>query len=124
MGKVGECGTYAYMRNVFFFFQLLTIFVLNEVNRQPETFIKKMMGNRKPPVKKFVDDVQEQIKKGMIKPVNPLQLLLNIISLCVFPFVAKPMFQLVTNIDKVMFEKILEQRKNEVSKFIIDAIKK
>jgi TetR/AcrR family transcriptional regulator len=102
----------------------LPIFVLNEVNRQPETFIKKMMGNRKPPVKKFIDDVQEEIKKGIIKPVNPLQLLLNIISLCVFPFVAKPMFQLVTNIDKAMFEKILEQRKSEVSKFIIDAIKK
>ena len=102
----------------------LPIFVLNEVNRQPETFIKKMMGNRKPPVKKFIDDVQAEIRNGVIKPLNPLQLLLNIISLCVFPFVARPMFQLVTSIDKAMFEKILEQRKGEVSKFIIDAIKK
>src|SRR6478736_1131009 len=74
----------------------LPIFVLNEVNRQPETFIRKMMGNRKPPVKKFIDDVQAEAKKGAIKPVNPLKLLLNIISLCVFPFVARPMFQLVT----------------------------
>lgn len=82
------------------------------------------MGNRKPPVKKFLDDVQAEVKKGIIKPINPLQLLLNIISLCVFPFVARPMFQLVTNIDKAMFDKILEQRKGEVSKFIIDAIKK
>ena len=102
----------------------LPIFVLNEVNRQPEAFIKKMMGDRKPPIKKFLDDVQAEVKKGIIKPVNPLQLLLNIISLCVFPFVARPMFQLVTNIDKTMFDKILEQRKAEVSKFIIDAIKK
>ena len=92
----------------------LPIFVLNEVNRQPEAFIKKMMGDRKPPIKKFLDDVQAEVKKGIIKPVNPLQLLLNIISLCVFPFVARPMFQLVTNIDKTMFDKILEQRKAEV----------
>ena len=102
----------------------LPIFVLNEVNRQPETFIKKMLGNRKPPIKKFVDDVQEEVKKGIIRPINPLQLLLNIISLCVFPFVARPMFQVVTNIDKAMFDKILDQRKVDVSKFIIDAIKK
>ena len=102
----------------------LPIFVLNEVNRQPETFVKKMMGNRKPPVKKFIEDVQAEVKRGIIRPVNPLQLLLNIISLCVFPFVARPMFQLVASIDKAMFEKILEQRKGEVSKFIIDAIKK
>ena len=102
----------------------LPIFVLNEVNRQPEIFIKKMMGNRKPPVKKFMGDVLAEVKRGIIKPVNPLQLLLNIISLCVFPFVARPMFQLVTNIDKEMFDKILDKRKSEVSKFIIDAIKK
>ena len=102
----------------------LPIFVLNEVNRQPETFIKKMMGNRRPPVKKFIEDIQAEVRNGVIKPLNPLQLLLNIISLCVFPFVARPMFQLVTNIDKAMFDKILEQRKGEVSKFIIDAIKK
>lgn len=102
----------------------LPIFVLNEVNRQPEAFIRKMMGDQKPPVKKFIDDVQAEVKKGIIKPVNPFQLLLNIISLCVFPFVARPMFQVVTNIDRTMFDKILEQRKDEVSKFIIDAIKK
>src|SRR5262245_43151904 len=102
----------------------LPIFVLNEVNRQPETFIKKMMGNHKLPVKKFIDDVRAEVAKGIIKPFNPLQLLLNIVSLCVFPFVARPMFQLVTNIDKTMFDKILEQRKGEVAKFIIDAIKK
>ena len=83
-----------------------------------------MLGNRKPPIKKFVDDVQEEVKKGIIRPINPLQLLLNIISLCVFPFVARPMFQVVTNIDKAMFDKILDQRKVDVSKFIIDAIKK
>ena len=64
------------------------------------------------------------MEKGIIKPVNPLQLLLNIVSLCVFPFVARPMFQLITNVDKAMFDKMLEQRKGEVSKFIIDAIKK
>jgi len=102
----------------------LPIFVLNEVNRQPEAFIKKMMGDRRPPIKKFIDDVQAEVRNGVIKPLNPLQLLLNIISLCVFPFVARPMFQMVTSIDKAMFEKILEQRKREVSKFIIDAIKK
>jgi TetR/AcrR family transcriptional regulator len=102
----------------------LPIFVLNEVNRQPETFIKRMMGSKRPPVKKFFDLVESEIQKGVIKPVNPIQLLLNIISLCIFPFVARPMFQLLANIDRTVFDKILEQRKSEVPKFIIDAIKK
>ena len=102
----------------------LPIFVLNEVNRQPETFIKRMMGNRRPPLKKFFSSVEAEVKKGVIQPINSAQLLLNIISLCIFPFVARPMFQILANIDKTVFDKILEQRKKEVPKFIIDAIKK
>jgi AcrR family transcriptional regulator len=102
----------------------LPIFVLNEVNRQPETFIKKMMGNRRPPVNKFFTSIEAEVKKGIIKPVNPAQLLLNILSLCIFPFVARPMFEIVAGVDKKMFDAILEQRKKEVPKFIIDAIKK
>jgi len=102
----------------------LPIFVLNEVNRQPEIFIKKMMGNRRPPVNKFFMSIEAEVKKGIIKPVNPAQLLLNILSLCIFPFVARPMFEIVAGIDKKMFDTILEQRKKEVPKFIIDAIKK
>jgi hypothetical protein len=102
----------------------LPIFILNEINRQPETFIKKMMGNRRPPVKKFFDEVEKEIKKGSIKPISPAQLLLNIISLCIFPFVARPMFQMVMNMDKTMFDKMLEKRKKEVPEFIIGSIKK
>ncbi len=102
----------------------LPIFILNEINRQPETFIKKMMGNKRPPVKKFFSDVEVESKKGVIRPVDPAQLLLNIISLCIFPFVARPMFQIVMNMDKTVFDKMLEQRKKEVPKFIIDSIKK
>ena len=102
----------------------LPIFILNEINRQPEAFIKKMMGNNRPPVKKFFSDVEAEAKKGIIKPINPAQLLLNIISLCIFPFVARPMFQMVMNMDKTMFDKMLDQRKKEVPGFIIDSIKK
>jgi AcrR family transcriptional regulator len=102
----------------------LPIFILNEVNRQPEIFIKRMMGNRKPPVKKFFGEVTAEIRKGNIKPVDPGQLLLNIISLCIFPFVAGPMFQILANIDKTRFDKMLEQRKKEVPKFVNDAIRK
>lgn len=102
----------------------LPIFILNEVNRQPDAFLKRMLGNKKPPVHKFFSSVEAEIKKGIIKPISPPQLLLNIISLCIFPFMARPMFQLIANVDKTTFDKILEQREKEVPQFIIDSIKK
>jgi TetR/AcrR family transcriptional regulator len=102
----------------------LPIFVLNEVNRQPETFIRRMMGNRRPPVQEFLKSVELEIKKGSIKRIDPAQLLLNIISLCVFPFAARPMFQALASVNNKNFNQMLEQRKKEVPEFIINAIKK
>lgn len=102
----------------------LPIFVLNEINRQPEDFIKRMMGDRMPPVKKFIKDVDAAIKKNIIHPIDPLQLLLNIISLCIFPFVARPMFQIIANIDKKKFDKMIDERKKGLPAFIINSIKK
>jgi hypothetical protein len=46
------------------------------------------------------------------------------LSLCLFPFIARPMFQMVTKISDVSFKKMMENRKTEVAEFIIQSIKK
>jgi TetR/AcrR family transcriptional regulator len=49
---------------------------------------------------------------------------MNMISLCIFPFLAKPMIQRLAGVDDKLFKQLIEQRKSEVSRFIIDSIKK
>jgi TetR/AcrR family transcriptional regulator len=102
----------------------LPIFILNEVNRQPDTFLKKIWSNTAPPAKNFFKMVETAIQKKEIKKVHPLQLLMNIISLCIFPFAAKPLFQQVTGISKKQFEALIEERKKIVPQIIIQSLKK
>lgn len=103
----------------------LPLFVLNEINREPEYFMQKVMsGNTRPQPEKFLQQIEKEIKKGNIKRISPLQLLMNLLSLTIFPFVAKPMFQSNLGIDELQFRSIMQQRKKEIPKFIIDAIKK
>lgn len=102
----------------------LPVFVLSEAHKRPEVFIKKMMGNRKPPVDIFFKQVQEEIKQGIIKPVHPVQLFLNIISMCVFPFMAKPMLEYAAGINKKQFDVLMEERKKFIPAFVIASIKK
>jgi hypothetical protein len=45
-------------------------------------------------------------------------------SLCIYPFVAKPVIQTMMFVDEAAFYQMTEQRKKEVSEFIINAIKK
>jgi TetR/AcrR family transcriptional regulator len=103
----------------------LPLFVLNEINRDPEYFMQKVMsGKTRPQPEKFLQQIEREIKKGKIKRISPLQLLMNLLSLTIFPFVAKPMFQKNLGIDELQFSSIMEQRKREIPKFIIDSIKK
>jgi len=102
----------------------LPLFVLNEVTKEPKRFKEKILKNRELPFSKFVVQIEAEIKKKKIKPVNPGQLFLNMISLCIFPFIAKPMWMLASGIDEIHFNFFMEQRKTEVPKLIIESIKK
>jgi AcrR family transcriptional regulator len=100
------------------------IFILNEINRHPEAFLKKVFSITEIPVHPIVKQIKAEIKKGVIKPIEPIQLLMNTISLCLFPFVAMPMIRLITGMSKEQFIALMEQRKIEVPKMIIASIKK
>jgi AcrR family transcriptional regulator len=99
------------------------IFILNEVNRQPQAFLKKVLGNTSPPVEKLLQQIEQETKAGLIKPIDPMQLLLNTLSLCIFPFLASPMIQLLTGMEAKNFRALMEERKKLVPQLIIESIK-
>lgn len=103
----------------------LPLFVINEINREPEKFLHKIWGKGNlPRPEKFLAQIEKEVKKGNIKPVSPVHLLLNILSMCIFPFMAKPMIMRNIGLDELQFRMLIEQRKQEIPQFIINAIKK
>ena len=50
--------------------------------------------------------------------------MMNMVSLCIFPFMARPMVQWITKTNEEEFLQLMEQRKKTVVKFVIDSIKK
>jgi len=102
----------------------LPLFMMNEINRNPNEFFLKKWKGKRPPMEKFMEHIVQEMQKGTIKEINPLHLLMNMISMCIFPFVARPMIQYVAGVNDEQFKTLMEQRKTEVSRFIIDSIKK
>lgn len=99
-------------------------FIIQELNRNPK-FIENLKNNVAfPTISKFKTQVEEEVEKGTIIPVNAAQLFINILSLNVFPFVASPLIKAFTNVDDKTYKTMLEDRKTAVSEFIINAIKK
>jgi TetR/AcrR family transcriptional regulator len=103
---------------------LLPLFILNEINKNPQEMMKKIWGNYRPPVDKVEEHVAKLVKKGEIKPIKGYELMINMVSLCIFPFLARPMVQWVTKKNDEEFFQMMEQRKKHVVKFVIDSIKK
>lgn len=100
-------------------------FVINEINRDPDQFLYRIWGkDNLPKPAKFLEQIEQEIKAGNIKRVHPVHLLMNMISLTIFPFVGRPMFVRNLRLSEKQFSEIMEQRKTEVPKFIIEAIKK
>ena len=103
---------------------MLANFILNEVHRNPKELMIKIWGNHRPPIDKVEEHVAKLVKKGEIRPIKGYELMVNMVSLCIFPFLAKPMVQWVTKTNDAEFMKMMQQRKKTAVQFVIDSIKK
>jgi len=105
----------------------LARFIITEIAQTPDLLIeygKKLGVNPRLFIEAFEKQVSKEVDEGKIKPIEGKQLLINIMSLCIYPFVAKPVIQTMMTVDETTFYQMTELRKKEVSDFIINAIKK
>ncbi|KAA2239483.1 TetR/AcrR family transcriptional regulator [Chitinophaga agrisoli] len=101
----------------------IPLFVLNELQQQPELLITKFKSRPDfPDLHQFLVEIAKASEAGIIKKISPVQLLLNILGMCVFPFVAKPLLQGIVGVDEVQFRLIIEERKQFVGDFIMAAL--
>jgi TetR/AcrR family transcriptional regulator len=100
-------------------------FIISELNRNPERMFK-MMNERKKfdATKVFKGSVAQAIEDGDIIEIDAHQLFTNMLSMCIFPFIGRPMIQFVTGMSNEEFESYIEVRKTEVAEFIIRSIQK
>jgi hypothetical protein len=101
----------------------IPIFVLHELSRNPGFVQDIISHNQSIPFQSWLASVETAINKKEIIEVNPRHLLVNMISMCIFPFVGRPILQtLIFNHDTVAFEQFLDDRKTEVIEFIRNSI--
>lgn len=101
----------------------LPFFVLNEMNRNPEMFAKLFEQKVVVHMRKLFIEIQKEVERGEINSINPAHLLLNILSLIIFPFAAYPvMLNIAPEEFRPFFNNFLEDRRHEVKQFITNAL--
>lgn len=100
-------------------------FVIMEVANQPERLIQygqKMGFNPRQLLTNFTQQVDNAIENKEIISIDSRQLLMNVMSTCIYPFVAKPIIKTMMQMDEHSFASLMESRKKDLYDFIVKAI--
>ncbi len=107
-------------------------YIISEVTHHPERaaqLITAMTGGR------TADDVRPRIvetlgrqidahvRRGEMRPIAPEQFVVNLMSLCIFPFAARPMIAAMLGLDERGFDRFLASRRKELTNFFLGALR-
>ena len=106
----------------------LPFFILREIvsDKERKSFIlKNLFPIGMELLQKFKTVIRNEVQKGAIRPVKTIDLLLNIVSLNVFTFVAAQIFfDMDSEEDQEKMRIFLEERKKNNVELIINSLKK
>ncbi len=106
-------------------------YVLAELHHHPERITDVLGhiagGNITTTVRPVFHKLEKQLaaaaRSGEMRRMSAHQFIVNILSLCVFPFAARPMLRATLGLDDGAFAKFIEQRRKELPLYIRSAIK-
>jgi len=97
-------------------------FILKEINRDPSGLFK-LIAKYGIKTNYVWDKLVEAMDRGEIVRMDPRHLVVNIVSMCVFPFAARPVLNyLIFREDKEALELFYTERAAVIKQFVINAI--
>lgn len=97
-------------------------FLIKEMNRDPSGLFKMVVKFGLNP-QRIADKIQESMDRGEIIRMDPRHLAVNVVSMCVFPFAARPVLSFVIFRDDTnALETFYKERAEVIKKFVINAI--
>jgi len=97
----------------------IPLFILHEMNKNPgrmKTFMLHEVGKK---IQPFLNQIQEEKEKGNTVDLPAEQIMANIMSLLIFPFIARPVFQVILNKNDSEFEQFIDERMNFLPDYLV-----
>ncbi len=96
-------------------------FVINTLNTNPEQFLKYIKQAGLNPLL-LQKQMEEEADRGLIRRIKAEHLLVNIISMCLFPFLARPIVQNIFAMTDEEYQDYLDVRETEIVDFVLKSI--
>ena len=105
-------------------FPTLPLFVLYESMQNPD-LITEFTKDKPVPmmVQKFMGAFQAAIDEGKLRDVDPRHIMVNTMSMILYPMIARPLLKIMLNLDDAGFDEFIEERSSLVAEFVRAALK-
>lgn len=109
---------------ILFEYPQIAAFILNEVSLNPEALTQRIK-NKNPfsSYSKIDKRIQQEIKNGVIRETPTADFLLNILSLCMYPFMFGNLAKTLMEIPQEIYDGLIENHKKYVVEFTINALR-
>lgn len=105
-------------------------YILSELHHHPERvrqLISTLAGAapediRPRVVHKLRQQIEAAVRAGEMRAIAPEQFLVNLLSMCVFPFAARPILMVLLGLDDLAFDLFIKTRRDELAGFFLRAI--
>jgi TetR/AcrR family transcriptional regulator len=67
--------------------------------------------------------LEDAARDGRIRPTRPQEFVLNLVSMVVYAFAARPLVMAILGLDDASFTEMMEQRKTEIPAFFLAALR-
>jgi TetR/AcrR family transcriptional regulator len=106
-------------------------YIISEVSHHPERarqLIAAVIGQTPEQVRPQVVRVLKRqldaaVRRGAMRRIAPEQFIVNLMSLCIFPFAARPMIVAMLGLDQRGFEQFIARRRRDLAAFFLGALR-
>ena len=96
----------------------LPTFVFNEVRTNPEPFIENSPIYKALQNSVLARQYTEAVARGEVSEPNLIQMVLNVISLVIFPFIAQPILIALNKMDNEQYKTLMLERKKLIPQWV------
>ncbi len=101
----------------------IPLFLISELRDQPEHVIEKVGIKRSGALDHLDQQLKTEAQAGNIRSIAPAHFMANLISLSIFPFLAKPILQSMFQMSDEDFSSFIEERKVLIPQLIMSSLK-
>ncbi len=104
--------------------RFLPVFIIQELNNNPEFAIKFFSNNSLPQTTKFREQLLQASRDGDIRKIDPDQFILDLFAVVVFPFIGRPLMKNLLQKDDNGFDDLIKDRVEHATSMLLNSIKK